>query len=697
MSVNQPPNPPFFPNIYFNPDFYNTGSTNITLDYANTHYLSRTGVANSIASSTTFNGLLICNNGLTINSGVLTSINITNSSTVTTYELDSTKIVNTGNLSTGSLSTSGNIICNELDSNKIVNSTSLQTNTLKVVSTSQFLADLDLYTTSNINNCNNIFVNTNLFCNNLKAFSGTTVNILPDTINEVYFYSNGVDSLFENIATKGAANNYVGHIEYHGDTFNNLNNIYVSSSYTFKTYAKQTSILSGEPGTQNTQLVITDASGVNVSKLTSSGIITSNGISNTGTISSSGLISSNGISNTGTISSSGLISSNGISNTGTISSSGLISSNGISNTGTISSSGLISSNGISNTGTISSSGLISSNGISNTGTISSSGLISSNGISNTGTISSTGIITSNGISNTGTISSTTLSLSSNLACNNFGPYSGSKINFLYTNANSSYLTTINDNFYGNYISTNNLFSHNPNYLMSVLSSGGTEVYNAQANYYSYNHSFYTYPSGNSVSNNPDVNSTMRLKIENTGVSITSNTNLAIPPAYTYTSIPTLTNSNIGYTNNVVFSRWSLASSGSSYGVDYSLLNIFTVSDFPIGIYQVNIKLILSASVTALTTSLYYSLTSSSSPNYKTNPSSLLDRSATNFNIPVSTSSPYYCSFEISGIVNITWSSTSINNYLSFTTASGNPLLVNGTSTAYNTNAPYSTVSFTRIA
>ena len=175
------------------------------------------------------------------------------------------------------------------------------------------------------------------------------------------------------------------------------------------------------------------------------------------------------------------------------------------------------------------------------------------------------------------------------------------------------------------------------------------------------------------------------------------TGFSINPSFTYSSIPSLNNKQLGYTNNVTFSRWSLASTGATYGTDYSLLNIFTVSDFPIGIYQVNIKLILSASVTALTTSLYYSLTTSSTPNYKTNPNSFLDRTATNFNIPSSTSAPFYCSFEISGIVNITWTSTSINNYLSFTTSSGNPLLVNGTSSKYNNDAPYSTVSFTRIA
>jgi hypothetical protein len=179
--------------------------------------------------------------------------------------------------------------------------------------------------------------------------------------------------------------------------------------------------------------------------------------------------------------------------------------------------------------------------------------------------------------------------------------------------------------------------------------------------------------------------------------IQGNIGQLVPPAYTYSSMPTLTNKQIGYTNNVSFSRWSLASTGATYGTDYSLLNIFTVSDFPVGIYQVNIKLILSASVTALTTSLYYSLTTTSTPNYKTNPNSFLDRTSTNFNIPVSTSAPYYCSFEVSGIVNITWSTTSINNYLSFTTAVANPLLINGSASKYITDAPYSTVYFTRIA
>jgi len=194
--------------------------------------------------------------------------------------------------------------------------------------------------------------------------------------------------------------------------------------------------------------------------------------------------------------------------------------------------------------------------------------------------------------------------------------------------------------------------------------------------------------------NPDITSS---NLPAYDLEVQGTTGFSINPSFTYSSIPSLNNKQLGYTNNVTFSRWSLASTGATYGTDYSLLNIFTVSDFPIGIYQVNIKLILSASVTALTTSLYYSLTTTSTPNYKTNPNSFLDRTTTNFNIPVSTSAPFYCSFEISGIVNITWSSTSINNYLSFTTASGNPLLVNGTSSKYNNDAPYSTVSFTRIA
>lgn len=57
MSINPPPTYYFF-NIGFNPNNFTTGSETLSVDYLNTLYLARKGLATSIATDTNFTGLI---------------------------------------------------------------------------------------------------------------------------------------------------------------------------------------------------------------------------------------------------------------------------------------------------------------------------------------------------------------------------------------------------------------------------------------------------------------------------------------------------------------------------------------------------------------------------------------------------------------------------------------------------------------
>jgi len=87
MTSNQPPTY-YFPNIDFNDTFYTPSLTGISLSYANSNYLSRQGLATSIASSTNFTGALTVGtstvsqsgNNLNFVNGANTALTLTNAS-----------------------------------------------------------------------------------------------------------------------------------------------------------------------------------------------------------------------------------------------------------------------------------------------------------------------------------------------------------------------------------------------------------------------------------------------------------------------------------------------------------------------------------------------------------------------------------------------------------------------------------------
>ena len=77
MSNSIPPNENFN-GIFYNPLFFDN-STSITEAYGSENYLSRVGVANSVANITTFGGLINATDGLSVLGGETTdTINATN-------------------------------------------------------------------------------------------------------------------------------------------------------------------------------------------------------------------------------------------------------------------------------------------------------------------------------------------------------------------------------------------------------------------------------------------------------------------------------------------------------------------------------------------------------------------------------------------------------------------------------------------
>ena len=65
-NINDPPPSEYFQGIYYNPSFFQSNNY-ITYAYGTTNYLSRVNTATSIASTTTFAGQVIINNGLISN------------------------------------------------------------------------------------------------------------------------------------------------------------------------------------------------------------------------------------------------------------------------------------------------------------------------------------------------------------------------------------------------------------------------------------------------------------------------------------------------------------------------------------------------------------------------------------------------------------------------------------------------------
>ena len=70
MSITNNPPTEFFYGIEYNPSFFSTNS-GISLSYGTENYLSRINTASSIASSTTFSGIVNTNNGLSVTGGAV--------------------------------------------------------------------------------------------------------------------------------------------------------------------------------------------------------------------------------------------------------------------------------------------------------------------------------------------------------------------------------------------------------------------------------------------------------------------------------------------------------------------------------------------------------------------------------------------------------------------------------------------------
>ena len=699
----------------------NTGSISSTT-------LTSTGLttANTLQVNSTSNTNGISNTG-SISSGTLTSTGLTTANTLQVNSTSNTNgISNTGSISSGTLTSTGLTTANTLQ----VNSTS---------------------TTNGINNTGSIN-STSLISNSLSSQSGTnTISLYPQFTSYQNYNFKKLSSIsnsgfLESIYTENHSiySNYAELAVSDGTANYNINKQFYSNSYNFYSYPSGKCI-SNEAynGTSTLRLTINDLSGCIIPNLYCDNYISTTlvkALTFKPSLQNYSILYNGGSTNqlfrydytfASTYSNSGIITTTPSASTmdtdvkfwgssfkfDTYPSGTCLTQNGdasLSNRLYISSNNILFSPSTSNK-----QKLLSVNDNALFQYYYTNATVNSAGVSNAGQL----IISAGGGSDNFNASSVNYAYTHDFQVYPSGYCVSNDCNF----GSSSRFNISNSSIIINDLSGNGFFNSNPSLIFNHTADAASSIYFNSKNNLGSDFACIEYRDNVSGTSGGEK-SRLMIAVQNDPISIyqdfiflsskggilinsditssnlpaydldiQGNIGQLVPPAYTYSSIPTLTNKNIGYTNNVTFSRWSLASTGATYGTDYSNLNIFTVSDFPVGIYQVNIKLILSASVTALTTSLYYSLSTTLTPNYKTNPSSLLDRTATNFNIPASTSAPYYCSFEISGIVNVTFASTSIYNYLSFTTAVANPLLINGTSTAYNTNAPYSTVSFTRIA
>jgi len=209
MSITNNPPSEYFDGIKYNPDFF-SDNNGITLAYGTTNYLSRVGVSSSIATSTTFSGIVNTNNGLSVTGGetvdtlnATTSLSVGGSNINTIYQT----IANMSNYLTISSASStyqtianmSNYLTTALASSTYLTITTASSTYQTISSMSSYLtissASSTYQTITNMVNyaslsANNIFTGTrNQFNNTLYSNGSLNVNGL-DTSNEILGFNN---------------------------------------------------------------------------------------------------------------------------------------------------------------------------------------------------------------------------------------------------------------------------------------------------------------------------------------------------------------------------------------------------------------------------------------------------------------------------------------------------------------------------
>jgi hypothetical protein len=168
--------------------------------------------------------------------------------------------------------------------------------------------------------------------------------------------------------------------------------------------------------------------------------------------------------------------------------------------------------------------------------------------------------------------------------------------------------------------------------------------------------------------------------------------ISSPQSYTYTTIPTYINSQIGYIYQRTFSAFSATNvTQNTYN---QIATSITSADINTGTYMIDIRMNVSASSTQFVP-FYFAITSTGTPNFQTNSGAIFNFQSY-VNCPPNASLPYYTSACCSNTAVVDWNSYS-NLYFWFSVAIsfGNIFYLNGSSNA--ANSPNSKITFTRVA
>ena len=171
MSSSTPPTN-FFVGINFNPNFYNLGSSAVTFEYLNSHYLKSTDYAISRAIYTQFYGIIYAIGGISGDGSQLSNLNASN---VTSGTLT----VSRGGIGTNTLSSNQILIGN--GTNNIISSSNLTwNNTTNTLSATNFVGSGS--TISNLDYNNIVYNKPNLNIYALQTYVDGSLNTINNTL-----------------------------------------------------------------------------------------------------------------------------------------------------------------------------------------------------------------------------------------------------------------------------------------------------------------------------------------------------------------------------------------------------------------------------------------------------------------------------------------------------------------------------------
>lgn len=209
MSSVGPIIPPYFNGVIYNPNQYQSGSTPITLSYANVHYLQRVGNPISVATTTTFSGTtnatsattgtVIISGGLGITKDIFTSGSIL--TTTTTLSLTNSNRIT---MQTGDLVLIGNAIGGAYVDNAVLVGTRLSVGIASVGNYNIMYGSTICNTPGSALGASNVFIGTQI-CAGGVAQNGCARNVIIGQSSNVNIVNGTAATL-----TSGTDNTIIG-------------------------------------------------------------------------------------------------------------------------------------------------------------------------------------------------------------------------------------------------------------------------------------------------------------------------------------------------------------------------------------------------------------------------------------------------------------------------------------------------------